>query len=67
MTFSQWMETSIPLMKCNVKLFTLHNIHNEKWSSHFGGDHFSTYFAFNVVPPGIEPGTHGFSVRCSTD
>ncbi len=19
-----------------------------------------------VVPPGIEPGTHGFSVRCST-
>ena len=21
----------------------------------------------NVVPPGIEPGTHGFSVRCSTN
>ena len=20
-----------------------------------------------VVPPGIEPGTHGFSVRCSTN
>jgi len=20
-----------------------------------------------VVPPGIEPGTHGFSVHCSTD
>jgi hypothetical protein len=25
-------------------------------------------FQFNdVVPPGIEPGTHGFSVRCSTN
>ncbi len=22
---------------------------------------------FDVVPPGIEPGTHGFSVRCSTN
>ena len=22
---------------------------------------------FRVVPPGIEPGTHGFSVHCSTD
>ena len=22
---------------------------------------------FAVVPPGIEPGTHGFSVRCSTN
>ena len=22
---------------------------------------------FQVVPPGIEPGTHGFSVRCSTN
>jgi hypothetical protein len=22
---------------------------------------------FKVVPPGIEPGTHGFSVHCSTD
>jgi len=22
---------------------------------------------FNVVPPGIEPGTHGFSVHCSTN
>ena len=22
---------------------------------------------FFVVPPGIEPGTHGFSVRCSTN
>ncbi len=22
---------------------------------------------FEVVPPGIEPGTHGFSVRCSTN
>jgi len=22
---------------------------------------------FIVVPPGIEPGTHGFSVRCSTN
>ena len=21
---------------------------------------------FEVVPPGFEPGTHGFSVRCST-
>ncbi len=20
-----------------------------------------------VVPPGVEPGTHGFSVRCSTN
>lgn len=24
-----------------------------------------SYF-FQVVPPGFEPGTHGFSVRCST-
>gem|GEM_PF-2750769 len=23
--------------------------------------------AIKVVPPGIEPGTHGFSVRCSTN
>ena len=23
--------------------------------------------AFFVVPPGIEPGTHGFSVHCSTN
>ena len=22
---------------------------------------------YQVVPPGIEPGTHGFSVRCSTN
>jgi hypothetical protein len=22
---------------------------------------------FLVVPPGIEPGTHGFSVHCSTN
>ncbi len=22
---------------------------------------------FSVVPPGIEPGTHGFSVHCSTN
>jgi hypothetical protein len=22
---------------------------------------------FKVVPPGIEPGTHGFSVHCSTN
>ena len=22
---------------------------------------------FYVVPPGIEPGTHGFSVHCSTN
>ena len=28
--------------------------------SAFGFDNF-------VVPPGIEPGTHGFSVRCSTN
>ena len=24
-------------------------------------------FFYNVVPPGIEPGTHGFSVHCSTN
>ena len=24
-------------------------------------------FVHIVVPPGIEPGTHGFSVRCSTN
>jgi hypothetical protein len=24
-------------------------------------------WAFEVVPPGIEPGTHGFSVHCSTN
>jgi hypothetical protein len=24
-------------------------------------------FALDVVPPGIEPGTQGFSVLCSTD
>ena len=24
-------------------------------------------FVSEVVPPGIEPGTHGFSVRCSTN
>ena len=23
-------------------------------------------FSFNVVPPGVEPGTQGFSVLCST-
>ena len=23
--------------------------------------------SLQVVPPGIEPGTHGFSVRCSTN
>jgi hypothetical protein len=28
----------------------------------------STYVeAFKVVPPGIEPGTQGFSVLCSTN
>ena len=31
----------------------------------------STFAGFimkgGVVPPGIEPGTHGFSVRCSTN
>ena len=26
-----------------------------------------TGFEIDVVPPGIEPGTHGFSVRCSTN
>ena len=25
------------------------------------------FFRLFVVPPGIEPGTHGFSVRCSTN
>jgi len=25
------------------------------------------YRAFKVVPPGIEPGTQGFSVLCSTN
>ena len=25
------------------------------------------YALFNVVPPGIEPGTQGFSVLCSTN
>ncbi len=25
-----------------------------------------TLQGLSVVPPGIEPGTHGFSVRCST-
>ena len=24
-------------------------------------------WGFLVVPPGIEPGTHGFSVHCSTN
>jgi hypothetical protein len=24
-------------------------------------------FSLFVVPPGIEPGTHGFSVHCSTN
>ena len=24
------------------------------------------YSGLTVVPPGIEPGTHGFSVHCST-
>ncbi len=28
---------------------------------------FADGFVFIVVPPGIEPGTHGFSVRCSTN
>ena len=27
----------------------------------------SNDLGYNVVPPGIEPGTHGFSVRCSTN
>ena len=27
----------------------------------------SNEWGFLVVPPGIEPGTHGFSVHCSTN
>jgi hypothetical protein len=30
-----------------------------------GGKQKNLFFTL-VVPPGIEPGTHGFSVRCST-
>ena len=28
---------------------------------------FYCFFFFKVVPPGIEPGTQGFSVLCSTN
>jgi hypothetical protein len=30
-------------------------------------NHSQRVFVLKVVPPGIEPGTHGFSVHCSTN
>ena len=53
-------------MKKRIELFLYndfeqHNIRFIKQKNHV------KIVVFNVVPPGIEPGTHGFSVHCSTN
>jgi hypothetical protein len=48
-------------LQISNKIIIFHNEDNTNKKAH------SNEWAFEVVPPGIEPGTHGFSVHCSTN
>ena len=48
-------------------LWYLRFVRKQKILIPFGNQDFTVFFFFKVVPPGIEPGTQGFSVLCSTN
>ena len=48
------LQISNKINEINKRLITKKKTHSVEW-------------VFEVVPPGIEPGTHGFSVHCSTN
>ena len=59
-------QSKFGVAKGSNKLWIMQTIHNKK--SCYGQLTFAGFIMKGgVVPPGIEPGTHGFSVRCSTN